>query len=138
MNTDPCYYRVSVKGLVRDDQGKVMLILQDDGYWELPGGGLEHDEDPIRCLTREVQEETGLAVTSVAPAPSYFVTVQRLGHETLIANVVYEIALGSLDFTPSAECQELRFVDLAEMHKLNLFPTTRKFYEILAKEQMGQ
>lgn len=57
MNTDPCYYRVSVKGLVRDGQGKIMLILQDDGYWELPGGGLEYDEDPKACLAREVLED---------------------------------------------------------------------------------
>lgn len=126
---------MSVKGLVRDGQGKIMLILQDDGYWELPGGGLEHDEDPKACLAREVLEETGLTITSVAPVPKYFLTVQRLGHETFIANVIYEITLADLDFTPSEECQELRFVDVAEMDKLNLFPTARKFYELLAKEQ---
>jgi len=138
MNTDPCYYRVSVKGLVRDGQGKIMLLLQDDGYWELPGGGLEHDENPQDCLIREVKEETGLTVTSVAAAPSYFVTVQRLGYETFIANVIYEITLADLNFTPSGECQELRFVDLAEMEKLNLFPTTRKFYEALSAEHAAR
>ena len=138
MNTDPCYYRVSVKGLVRDNQGKIILLLQDDGYWELPGGGLEHDENPQDCLAREVREETGLAVTSVAAVPSYFITVQRLGHETFIANVIYEITLADLNFTSSEECQELRFVDLAEMGKLNLYPTTRKFYEILRAEQNDQ
>ena len=138
MNTDPCYYRVSIKGLVRDDQGRIMLLLQDDGYWELPGGGLEHDEDPRDCLIREVLEETGLTVTSVTPEPSYFLTVKRLGHETFIANVIYEITLEDLDFTPSVECQELRFVDLAEMDKLNLFPTARKFCEILVQAQSGQ
>lgn len=67
--------------------------------------------------------------------PKYFLTVQRLGYETFIANVIYEITLADLNFTPSEECQELRFVDLAEMDKLNLFPTARKFYELLAKEQ---
>ena len=134
MNTDPCYYRVSVKGLVTDDQGRVLLVLQDDGYWELPGGGLEHGEDPKDCLAREIKEETGLTVTSVAPEPSYFLTVQRLGKETFIANAVYKITLLDLDFTPSAECQELRFVSLQEMNQLNLYPTTRKFYEILLRE----
>jgi 8-oxo-dGTP diphosphatase len=134
MNTDPCYYRVSVKGLVRNDGGKVLLFLQDDGYWELPGGGLEHNEDPADCLLREIKEEAGLTVTSTALEPSYFITVQRLGHETYIANIVYEITLADLNFKPSQECQELRFVSLTEMSKLNLYPTTRKLYEALQKE----
>jgi 8-oxo-dGTP diphosphatase len=135
MNTDPCYYRVSIKGLVRDDQGKILLVLQNDGYWELPGGGLEHNEDVRLCLSREIQEETGLAITSVAASPSYFVTVQRLGKETFIANVIYEITLHDINFTPSEECQELRFVSLAQMNELNLYPTTRKFYKVLSSEQ---
>jgi 8-oxo-dGTP pyrophosphatase MutT (NUDIX family) len=135
MNTDPCYYRISIKGLVRDGGGKIMLVLQDDGYWELPGGGLEHNEDPKDCLAREIMEEAGLAVTSVAQIPRYFITVQRFGHDTFIANVIYEVTLANLDFTPSQECQELRFVDLTEMDKLNLFPTTRKFYDVLLEER---
>lgn len=138
MNTDPCYYRVSVKGLARDDRGRVMLLLQDDGFWELPGGGLEHDEDPRDCLRREIKEEMGLVVTSIAPAPSYFITVQRLRKETFIANVIYDIALDGLDFTPSEECRELRFVDLAEMGTLNLYPTARRFYEVLQEQAAHQ
>ncbi|NED97814.1 NUDIX hydrolase [Phytoactinopolyspora alkaliphila] len=28
-------------------------------YWTLPGGGVDHDEDPYRAVVREVAEETG-------------------------------------------------------------------------------
>jgi ADP-ribose pyrophosphatase YjhB (NUDIX family) len=37
------------------------------GKWHLPGGGLDFQEDPRAGLTREVQEETGLAVTLGEP-----------------------------------------------------------------------
>lgn len=35
----------------------------DGGKWMLPGGGVEHGEDPCATVVREVLEETGYAVT---------------------------------------------------------------------------
>ena len=49
---EPCYYRISVKGIVIDDQGRILLSREDNGMWEMLGGGLDHDEDPIVGLKR--------------------------------------------------------------------------------------
>ncbi len=60
----PCHYRISVKGLLLDEtRTRFLLVQEDNGKWELPGGGLDHGETPHDCLRREIREEMGLLVS---------------------------------------------------------------------------
>lgn len=129
--TEQCHYRISVKGIVIDDDGKILLTREDNDMWELLGGGLEHNEDPIEGLKREIAEEAGLQVTYISPAPIYFLTMPRLYKTGYAANVIYEIKLANLDFTPSEECQELRFFSVEEMSSMKLFPNVEKLRLLL-------
>ncbi len=57
-----CCYRISVKALIHDDEGKVLVVKEGDDYWDLPGGGTEHNEGFAVSLRREVEEEVGLTI----------------------------------------------------------------------------
>lgn len=130
---EPCYYRVSVKGIVIDDQGRILLARESDGTWDMLGGGLDHGEDPKACLRREFHEETGLTVTSISDAPTYFVTAAKPHGDTTvyIANVIYTVTLANLDFTPSDECQELRFFSASDLAGLKLPPNMHALRALL-------
>ncbi|HEY4160541.1 MAG TPA: NUDIX hydrolase [Candidatus Saccharimonadales bacterium] len=128
---ESCYYRVSIKGTVIDDDGRMLLAREGDA-WELLGGGLDHGEAPLEGLKREVHEETGLTVTSVSDTPRYFVTWQK-SSGPWGANVIYQMELADLNFTPSEECQELRFFTVEEMGRVKLHPNVQKLYELLTK-----
>src|SRR5262245_13156533 len=52
---------VSVKGVVIYE-GRVLLLLNERGEWDLPGGRPDPGEDHRAALRREVREETGLEV----------------------------------------------------------------------------
>lgn len=63
------YPRPSVTAdmLIRNEQGEVLLIKRNNdpykGYYALPGGFLEVDQETIEdCAVREAKEETGLDV----------------------------------------------------------------------------
>lgn len=55
--------RVAAKVLLRDDQGRVLLV--DPTYkpfWDLPGGMAEANESPDQAALRELREELGLSL----------------------------------------------------------------------------
>ena len=60
-------HSVSVAGVIVDDHGRVLLTKRaDNGQWQAPGGVLELGEAITDGLRREVLEETGLVVESIA------------------------------------------------------------------------
>lgn len=64
---DDSLYRVAVRALIVQDN-KILLVKEFDGgnWWAIPGGGIAYGENLKSALTREVNEELGVATTSVS------------------------------------------------------------------------
>jgi 8-oxo-dGTP diphosphatase len=71
MGSLPRRQRVAAYAVIlREREGRVEILLSRlaprvsrSELWTLPGGGVDHGEDPRDALIREVHEETGLAAT---------------------------------------------------------------------------
>ncbi len=60
-------YGVCVRDVVGEGASEILLarFISRDGtrrHWTLPGGGVEHGEDPYQAVIREFAEETGYEV----------------------------------------------------------------------------
>jgi len=120
------YYRVSIKGLILDEtHKKFAVVLEDNGLWELPGGGLDHGESPEECLKREIREEMGLTITKVAKNPSYFLVGKNMKGRWSV-NLVFETEVKDFNFTSSSECREIKFISLEEIDSINAFRTVKE------------
>lgn len=61
------HQRFGAYGICRDRSARILLVRASrsssvPGRWFLPGGGVEHGEDPLDGLRRELAEETGLTL----------------------------------------------------------------------------
>ena len=55
-----CLYRISLKALIYNDAGQILVVKEiDRTYWDLPGGGMDFGETIESSLKRELFEEVG-------------------------------------------------------------------------------
>ena len=98
--------RIAAYGVCRDEGGRLLLCraapyLTLRGRWFLPGGGVQHGEDPDESVVREMEEETGLVV-KVGPLLDILSDVRRIPENTRLHTVrlIYRIDSWSGDLRP--------------------------------------
>ena len=125
------FYRTSAKALILNEEKK-FLLAREEKWWELPWWGLEYWENPQDWIKRELAEEMGITVKNVSETPSYFLTTQKK-NGVRIANIIYETSVDLSDllkFKPSDECLEVKFFDIEQAKKEELFPNVKEFIKI--------
>lgn len=124
-----CFYRISAKALILDENKKFLLVKEDNWLRELPGWWLDFWENPQSCLERELLEEMWIHVKWVSQTPAYFITSKNL-RDGWISNIIYEVQVNIDDiynFKPSWECQLVKFFTIEDAAKEQLFPNISEF-----------
>jgi len=106
-----------VRAVIRDGQGRVLLIRRsDNGMWGMPAGAMELDESVADALKREVKEETGLDVISAEPMaiysePRFSFTSAYGGKHQMFAFVFIVTEWSGTLVTTTDETRDARFFD---------------------------
>jgi 8-oxo-dGTP pyrophosphatase MutT (NUDIX family) len=140
MQDAPCTYRVSVKAIIKNEAGNILLLQEADGQWDLPGGGLEQGEKPHDAVAREVAEETGYTVSSVGERPVAFWTVTRPGSSSIkwFAFAAYGVSVTGA-FRPAKDTNDAavawKFVAPEAAVAMTLHPNARGYFEPLEQKK---
>ena len=111
-----CLYRVSIKALIYNDAGQI-LVVKEDGrpYWDLPGGGMDFGETIESSLKRELYEEVdykgGLRYQLFDASDEMYIERINVNQICFYCRVWPE----NFDFAPGEEGDEVTFIDPEEL-----------------------
>jgi ADP-ribose pyrophosphatase YjhB (NUDIX family) len=105
------FYRVSVKALIKDENGRILVIKENQDTWSLPGGGLDHGEDVVNGVKRELKEELGIDDAKINDIICVK-TLNLVDKKAWLMWIVYDVELKNTNFNLGEGVTEARFIDL--------------------------
>lgn len=104
-------YRVSLRAIIRNEQGEVLCVKEKGSDWTLPGGGLDHGEEWLQGLRRELEEEVAITapfVATIRGVDPYYVA----SHDHYQLHVLYEVVFqGTYSYGVGVDADEVAFMD---------------------------
>jgi ADP-ribose pyrophosphatase YjhB (NUDIX family) len=125
--------RIAAYAVATDPDGRVLLVRASSrsgtpGVWSLPGGAIDHGEDPNHTVVRETAAETGLSV-AVSGLRDVLADMRSLPHRGVTIHtdrLIYSVSIrgGNLYDRIGQPTDLARWHTLAEAERLKLRPFT--------------
>ncbi|NEP58811.1 MAG: 8-oxo-dGTP diphosphatase MutT [Symploca sp. SIO2G7] len=121
MSKVPLLHKNIGVAVIQNGQGKFLIDRRPNqglmaGLWEFPGGKVEPGETVTECIKREIQEELGIEIE----VGRHLITIEHTYSQFQVTLVVHYCR--HLKGVPQPlECQEIRWVSLAEIDQFS-FP----------------
>lgn len=113
-------YRISIKGMVRNRSGEV-LVVKESGrdYWDLPGGGMDHRENIQTAVAREMKEEVNLSGDFTYKILHVDEPAYLSAHDFWQVRLIFAITPNEMNFSAGEDGDEIAFIDPKEFEKSN-------------------
>jgi 8-oxo-dGTP pyrophosphatase MutT (NUDIX family) len=105
-------YRLSLKCLIKDSDGNV-LVVKETGrdWWDLPGGGMDHGEDLRSAIAREAMEEVGMQGDFTYRIVDVDEPAFLEMHNFWQLRLIFEVIPKQMSFNAGEDGDEITFMD---------------------------
>ncbi|ABD09525.1 MULTISPECIES: NUDIX hydrolase [Frankia] len=120
----------AVSAIVPDSEGRILLIRRtDNGYWAIPGGGVEPGESVRQATAREVMEETGIScevtgVVGIYSNPGHVAAYDN-GEVRQQFSICFRTRMTGGEPRTSDESSQVRFVAISDLPSYKMHPSIR-------------
>ena len=125
-------YRISIKSLIKDAHGKV-LVVKETGrdWWDLPGGGMDHGEDITTVIAREMKEEVNLEGEFTYQIISVDEPAYLENHDFWQVRLIFKVHPRNMIFSAGEDGDEIAFIAPEEFQHSSS-DTERRIYKYAA------
>jgi ADP-ribose pyrophosphatase YjhB (NUDIX family) len=122
-------YRISLKCLIRNDRGEI-LVVKESGrdWWDLPGGGMDHGEDIASAIAREMREEVNLEGEFTYKIIAVDEPAHLSEHDFWQLRLIFEVKPQFMRFSAGDDGDEVNFKD-RHIFKSSKVKLERRIYE---------
>ncbi len=112
-------YRISLKGLIRNEKGEILVVKEANrGWWDLPGGGMDHNEDIKTALARELKEEVNLEGDFTYRIIDIDEPAYLNAHDFWQVRLIFEIKPEVMEFSVGEDGDEVAFISPQDFETL--------------------
>lgn len=97
-------------------------------YWDLPGGGMDHDEDIKSSIAREMKEEVNLKGDFTYKILEVEEPAHLREHGFWQIRLIYEVTPHNMTFNPGEDSDEMAFMP-AEHFKKSAHAVEQRIYK---------
>lgn len=109
---DDYLYRISIKGLIKNEAGEV-LVVKETGrtWWDLPGGGMNHGENIKSAIAREMAEEVNLSGDFTYQVIDVDNPAYLPNADVLQVRLIYRVFPKIVKFTKGIDADNVSFIN---------------------------
>jgi ADP-ribose pyrophosphatase YjhB (NUDIX family) len=121
-------YRISIKCLIRNEKGEV-LVVKEAGRdsWDLPGGGMDHGENLMTAIAREMKEEVNLEGDFLHQVISVDEPAYLQAHDFWQVRLIFKVVPINRVFSAGEDSDEIAFMNPEIFHN-STSPVERHIY----------
>jgi ADP-ribose pyrophosphatase YjhB (NUDIX family) len=125
----------SAGGVIKNSEGKILVVSQHGVSWSLPKGHIEQGEDPLVASKREIEEESGITdltfIKELGTYERFKIAKDGKGEDTskLKAMHMFLYTTNESNLKPiDPENPEARWVDPQQVADLLTHPKDKEFF----------
>jgi 8-oxo-dGTP pyrophosphatase MutT (NUDIX family) len=108
-------YRISLKCLVRNERGEVLVVKESGrSWWDLPGGGMDHGEDLRTTIAREMKEEVNMEGDFDYKIIDVDEPAHLDMHNFWQLRLIFEVIPRNMTFAPGDDGDEVAFMSASD------------------------
>lgn len=113
-------YRISIKGIILNDAGEVLLVKESGrDWWDLPGGGMDHGENIKAAIARELKEEVNL-IGNFSYQVVHVDDPSLLQHSKILqVRLIFIVKPEIMEFSPGDDGDEVTFLSLERLKEID-------------------